>query len=62
MYKDELFKAWKDRRIEGNIIKDLRNVCRLKKEIDDIIIKDMRNPFRLKKREWHNIKQNNQRY
>ena len=31
------------------IIKDVRNLFRLKKELDDNTIKDIRNPFRLKK-------------
>ena len=34
---------------EKNIIKDVRNLFRLKKEIDDTKIKDIRNLFRLKK-------------
>ena len=34
---------------EENIIKDVRNICRLKKEKDDTTIKDIRNLFRLKK-------------
>ena len=29
-----------DEKIEGNIIKDVRNLFRLKKEIDDNVIKD----------------------
>ena len=33
---------------EENIIKDVRNLFRLKKEIDDTAIKDIRNLFRLK--------------
>ena len=35
---------------EENIIKDIRNFFRLKKEIDDTALKDIRNLFRLKKR------------
>ena len=35
--------------MEDNIIKDVRNIFRLKKEIDDTTIKDKRNLFRLKK-------------
>ena len=31
------------------IIKDIRDIFRLKKEVDDNIIKNIRNPFRLKK-------------
>ena len=31
---------------EQSIIKDLRNIFRLKKEIDDTAIKDIRYPFR----------------
>ena len=34
---------------EKSIIKDVRNIFRLKKEVDDITIKDIRNLFRLKK-------------
>ena len=34
---------------EENIIKDVRNLVRWNKEIDDTKIKDIRNPFRLKK-------------
>ena len=39
----------KDKRIEGNLIQDERNLFRLKKEINGNIIKDIRNPFRLNK-------------
>ena len=39
---------FKKDKIEDNIIKDVRNLLRLKKEIDDNTIKDMRNVFRLK--------------
>ena len=50
IYKDEKFKAWKSfKKIEKNIIKDVRNIFRLKKWIDDTTIKDIRNLFRLKK-------------
>ena len=35
---------------EEKIIKEGRNIFRLKKEIDDIGIKDIRNRFRLKKK------------
>ena len=35
---------------EEKIIKDGRNIFRLKKEIDDTAIKDIRNCFRLKKK------------
>ena len=38
----------KDKKIEGNIIKDVKNVLRLKKEMDDNTIKDLSNSFRLK--------------
>ena len=37
-----------DSRIEENIIKDVRNLFRLKNEENDNIIKNIRNPFRLK--------------
>ena len=39
MYKHELFKARKDKRIEDSIIKDVRNLIRLAREIDDTVIK-----------------------
>ena len=35
--------------VEEKIIKDVRNLFRLKKQIDDTAIKDIRNLFRLKK-------------
>ena len=34
---------------EENIIKDIRNLFRLKKELNYTAIKDIRSPFRLKK-------------
>ena len=37
------------KKTEDNIIKDVRNLLRLKEEIDDTTIKDVRNLFRLKK-------------
>ena len=40
----------KDKKIEDNIIKDVRNLFRLKKEIDDTTVKDIRNLFRLIKK------------
>ena len=46
MLKSSIFE--KDREIEENIIKLVRNFFRLKDEIDDITIKDIRNLFRLK--------------
>ena len=39
----------KDRKIKDNIIKDTRNLFRLKKEIDGAVIKNIKNLFRLKK-------------
>ena len=40
----------KNKKTEGNIIKDVADLLRLKKEIDDTTIKDIRNtPFRLKR-------------
>ena len=39
----------KGKNIEDNVIKDAKNIFRLKKEIDDSTIKDLRNLFRLKK-------------
>ena len=38
----------KDKKIEDNITKDVRNLFRLKKETDDSTIKIIRNLFRLK--------------
>ena len=38
----------KDKRIEDNIIMDVRNLFRLNKEIDDNIIKNIRNLFNYK--------------
>ena len=49
MYNHDLFKAWKRWTIECNIIKGVRNLIRLKKEIEDTTIKNIRNLFRLKK-------------
>ena len=40
----------KDKKIEGNIIKDVNNIFRLKKEMDENRIKDLTNRFRLKKK------------
>ena len=40
----------KDKRIDDNIIKDVRNLFRLKQQIDNHIIKDERILFRLKKK------------
>ena len=39
----------KSSRLENNIIKDIRNLFRLKNEINDTATKYMRNLFRLKK-------------
>ena len=39
----------KDKKIENDIIKDVRNLFRLKEEIIDTTIKDIRIFFRLKK-------------
>ena len=53
MYNDEKFKAWKRfKKIENNIIKNVRNLSRLKKEMKSIksrAIGDVGNLFRLKK-------------
>ena len=46
----------KTKKLEDNIIKDVKNIFRLKKEIDYTTIKDVRNLFRLKKKKknrWH---------
>ena len=44
-------KDWKKKKkkIEDNIIKDVRNLFTLQNEIDDTAIKDIKNIFRLKK-------------
>ena len=47
MYNDDSFKIWK--RKGDNIIKDVRNLSRLKNETHDTTIKDVRNLFRLSK-------------
>ena len=39
----------KTKKIEDNIIKDVRNIYRMKKEIDDTAVKDTGYPFTLKK-------------
>ena len=39
----------RQKKIESNIIKDVRDLFSLQKEIDDTTIKDMRNICRLKK-------------
>ena len=39
----------KNKKIEDNIIKNVRNLFRLKRKIDDTTIKDVKNLFRLKK-------------
>ena len=44
----------KIKKIENNIIKDIRNLFRLKKEIGDTTVKDVSNCFRLKKKNgWY---------
>ena len=37
-----------DKRIDYNVMKNVRNLFRLKKEMDDNIITEINNPFRLK--------------
>ena len=49
LYKDESFKAWKRQKNRNNIIKDIRNLFRLKKEIDYSTTKGIGNLFRLRK-------------
>ena len=50
IYNDEKFKAWKRfNKKENKIIKNVRNLSRLKKDMNDTATKDMRNLFRLKK-------------
>ena len=39
IYNDEKFKHWKKIKIKDNIVKDVRNLVRLKKEVNDIKIK-----------------------
>ena len=39
----------KDKNVEDNIIKDLKNLFRLKREVDDTTIKDASGFLRLKK-------------
>ena len=39
----------KDKKIEGNITKNVKNLFRLQNEINDTTIKEARNLFRLKK-------------
>ena len=39
----------KDKKLEDNTIKDVRNLFRLKREIYYAAVKDVRNLFRLKK-------------
>ena len=46
MMKSSRFQKYK--KMKGNIIKDARNLFRLKKEIDDTRVKDVRNLFRLR--------------
>ena len=41
-------KLEKDKRIDYSVMKNVRNLFRLKKEMDDNIIKEINNPFRLK--------------
>ena len=41
-------KLGKDKTIDYNVMKNVRNLFRLKKEMDDNIIKETSNSFRLK--------------
>ena len=43
------FSEYEKRKREDNIIKDMTNLFRLRKEIDNSATKDIRNLFRLKK-------------
>ena len=45
----KILRLQKDKKIEDNIIKDVRKFFRSKTEIDDTTMKDVRNLFRLKK-------------
>ena len=49
-------------KIESNMIKDIRNLFRLKRELNDTAIKDIRNLFRLKKENKAIKKKSNWRY
>ena len=47
-----MMKSWnleKDKNIEDNLMKDVRNLLRVRKKIDDIAIKNVRNLSRPKK-------------
>ena len=41
-------KLGKDKTIDYKVMKNVRNLFKLKKEMDDNIIKETNNPFRLK--------------
>ena len=47
-HNDENFKVLKRQKLKDSIIKDARNLFRLKMEINDTAFKDVRNIFRLK--------------
>ena len=49
----------KDKKTENNIIKDVRNLFRLKKEIDGNTLKIWENLLEWKKNPWSNQRQNN---
>ena len=49
----------KDKKTENNIIKDVRNLFRLKKEIDGNTLKIWENLLEWKKKPWSNQRQNN---
>ena len=40
-----------DKNTEGNIIKDVRNISKMKQKIDDTMFEDVRNLFKLKRKE-----------
>ena len=46
----------KTKKIEDNIIKDVRNIYRMKKEIDDTAVKDTGYPFTLKNKMKQNFR------
>ena len=51
-----MMKSWnleKDKKIKDNLMKDVRNLLRVRKKIDDIAIKNVRNLSRPKKNWWH---------
>ena len=52
----------KDKQNRGITTKDVRNLFRLKNEIDGTTIKDIKKSFLIEKRKWSNQRQNNHIY